>query len=195
MPDTPSITLVKRFDYRGTDEEWSNTYHFTNPNPDDEAAWRELGLAIYETERAILRTDVVLVQLYGYDAGNNISVAQIDLRVGDDSLLPGTLAASGSYPTSGDQAVRARARCGTDSRGHKTYCSKYWHGSYKASTGTGDTASTGAVAAMTAHLAALLDGSLPGGAKWCGPQEQNLTVPHVDPYVTTRTLKRRGKRP
>lgn len=195
MPDTPSITLVKSMDYRGHDEEWSNTYHFEGDTPANEGEWRTLGLAIYSTEKVILRSDVKLVQLYGYEAGNETSVAQIDLRVGADANIPGTLNTSGVYPTSGDQAVTMRARIGVSSTGKKVYIRKYYHGSAKNSTGTGDPVAPSAVTAMNAHLTALLAGGLPGGAVWCGPQGQEAIDPLVHPWVTTRTLKRRGKRP
>lgn len=194
MPDTPSITLVKQFDYRGATEEWSNTYHFNGDTPGNEAEWKALGLAIYATEKAILRSDVKLCQLYGYEAGNNTSVAQIDLRIGTDALIPGTLSMSGIYPLSGDQAVSARARIGVSSTGKKVYVCKYWHGSGKASTATADGVASAAASAMETHVAAMLDGSLPGDAVWSGPQGQEAIDPFVRPYVTTRTLKRRGKR-
>src|SRR6266576_2358533 len=37
----PSLTIVKRFNYRGdVDEEFSNTYHFSGTTPADAAAWK-----------------------------------------------------------------------------------------------------------------------------------------------------------
>lgn len=195
MPDTPSVTLVKRMPYRGVPEEWSNTYHFTGSTPADEAEWRALVIAIHNTERAIYAAKVVLVQAYGYAAGNETSVAQMDYRTGANALRPGTNPGSNDWAVPGDAAVMMRAKIGTSSSGKKVYVRKYFHGSFAVSDGNADTAPNGVIAAMNAHGAAMLAGGLPGGAKWSGPQGQEATLPLASPYVTTRTLKRRGKRP
>lgn len=195
MPDTPSITLVKRMTYRTLPEEWSNTYHFSGTTPGTAAEWKTLGLAIHATEKTIYGSDVKLVEIYGYEAGNNISVAQIDMRTGAGALPPGTLSFSGVNALAGNDVVTCRALIGTGSTGKKVYIRKYFHGSAANSTSPPDGVAPAALTAMTAHLTALLGGGLPGGATWCGPQAQAATVPVAMPWVTTRTLKRRGKRP
>lgn len=196
MPDTPSITLVKRMNYRGAPEEWSNTYHFTGTTPTNDAGWQALGDAIYELERTVLRSDVVLVQIYGYEAGNEVSVAQIDRRTGTNALPAGTANVSGGFRLAGDQAIRLRARRdGNSSKGKKVYGQKYYHGSWANSSTTADEVPSSIITAMQNLGNHLLDGSLPGGCKWCAPQGQTYALPTPGPYVTTRTLKRRGKRP
>jgi hypothetical protein len=195
MPDTASITLVKSFTYRGLAEEWSNTYHFSGTTPADAAAWKALALAIFATERAIYLPDSSLVQSYGYEPGNEHSVAQIDHRPDTAGPRAGSLAInSGMARLPGDAAVWLRARVGTSTSGKKVYVRKYFH-SATCVNGAPDTTATEVRTAMQAHGVAALAGGWPGGAKWTGPQGAVPVEPTTSQYVTTRTLKRRGRRP
>lgn len=195
MPDTPSITLVKRMTYRGADEEFSNTYHFAGSTPATDAAWRTLADAIWDSERTIMHEGVVLVQVYGYVAGNESSVAQLDYRTGAGALPPGTLPRpDGTAKMAGDQAATGRAKVGLSVKGKKIYIRKYWHGGLIATSNT-DNIAPGMLTAIDAHLSLMLAGGLPGDAEWCAPQGAAGIEPFTSPFVTTRTLKRRGKRP
>lgn len=195
MPDTPSITLVKRMTYRGAPEEWSNTYHFNGTTPSDDADWKALALAIHSTEKTLYISDVKLVTAYGYEAGTDNSVAQIDFTSGTPLLPAGTYVIGGTaYKWSGDQACWIRAKIGVSSTGKKVYIRKYFHGG-SSEPGSPDELDTDLTPLYTAHAVAALGGGWPGGATWCGPQGQAGSVPVVSRYVTTRTLKRRGKRP
>lgn len=195
MPDTPSITLVKRFMYRDAPEEWSNTYHFTGTTPSDEAAWKTLALAIHATEKGCYKPTSVLVRAYGYEAGTEHSVAQIDFSVGTPLLPPGGFTGgTGSPEWAGDQAGWIRAKIGVSSKGKSVYVRKYFHDGKSLPTDS-DEINTVLTTAYLDHANAMLSGSLPGGAKWSGPQGQTATLPKVARYVTTRTLKRRGRRP
>jgi hypothetical protein len=51
------------------------------------------------------------------------------------------------------------------------------------------------ITAANTFGAKMIDGTLPGGAKYCGPQGAVLSAPEASQWLTTRTLKRRGKRP
>lgn len=195
MADTASITLVKRMTYRDAQEEWSNTYHFTGTTPADDAAWRALALAIHSTEKTLYVADVVLVTAYGYAPGDEHSVAQIDFTTGSGALPPGTYLPGGTaYKWSGDQAGWIRAKIGVSSTGKKVYIRKYFHGG-SSEPADPDELADGLKTRYTAHAAACLGGGWPGGATWSGPQGQTGTVPTISRYTTTRTLKRRGKRP
>lgn len=195
MPDTPSLTLVKRFPYRGLPEEWSNTYHFTGATPASDAAWKTLMLAIHAEERKCYTAASELVTGYGYVAGNDQSVAQIDFTTGTPLKPPGVLAPSSAVREfSGDQAGWIRAKIGLSSTGKKVYIRKYFHGG-QTTFGAGDNIAPTCLAAYDAFAAKLLDGTISGDFRWCGPQAQVASVPFSSIFVTTRTLKRRGKRP
>lgn len=193
MPDTPSITLVKEFQYRDKPEKWSNTYHFSGTTPSSVAEWQTLGEAIWSAEKTMFKSAVKLVGLYGYEAGNELSVAQIDYSVPPLAPIPGTSSVSAS-PAPGDVAFWVRWRTpDRNSRGKWIYLRKYFHGVL---TEPGlDTVAAPVRTAAAAYAAKMIDGTLPGGAKICGPQGAVASAPLVSTYATTRTLKRRGKRP
>lgn len=195
MPDMDSITLIKRFTYRGDNqEEFSNKYHFSGDRPATESEWEELAEAIWVTEKEIFRANVFLVTAYGYEAGNEHSVAQIDFTAGGGNGLPGDLNVnSESVPMAGDQCGYLRAFAGR-LNGGKTYCKKYYHGGYIDASAL-DQITEPMQAAMDAHGVAMLAGGLPGGATWCQEQGRELSLPLADQWVRIRQLKRRGKRP
>ena len=106
MPDTPSVVLVKEFTYRQKREEFSNRYHFSGATPADAAAWAVLMDQLIELERPTVTADVKFVRGYGYQAGIEHSVAQVDFsvpgpaKVGtltgplSSALLPGALSST-----------------------------------------------------------------------------------------------------
>lgn len=195
MPDTPSITIQKRFTYRGFPEEFSNTYHFSGTTPVDRAAWKALADAIIAEERKTVASNVTFVGAYGYEAGNENSVAQIDYDVAPDApAIAGNASLSG-MGLPGDVAATIRWYTGaSSSRGKKIYCRKYMHGLVQHASDI-DKVNAAQLALFNTFAAKLIDGTLPGSFKYCGPQGAVLSAPTTNQWLTTRTLKRRGKRP
>lgn len=191
MPDTPSITIVKKFTYRGLAEEWSNKYHFSGPVPADTAAWKTLADAIIAAERPCVSSVTTFVRAYGYAAGNDFSVAQIDYTLAPAVVLAGSYSTGGQVPSPGDVAAWVRWYTGASANGKKIYCRKYFHDVY---TSAADQLATAQKTAMVTYAGKMIDGTLPNGVKYCGPQGAVLSNPAVGSFVTTRTLKRRGKR-
>lgn len=195
MPDKPSITTIKTFRYRDTDEEFSNTYHFSGTEPSSAGAWKTLADALVEAEAAIYSNLVKLVRVYGYQAGTEHSVYQYDLTVAPAAPVVGYLTGMAGSRSPGDAAATTRWWTGElNSRGKKIYCRKYWHSVYL-KTADSDELDDTQRSAMDAFGAKLIDGTLPGSFKYCGPQGATLGPPQTSVYVTTRTLKRRGRRP
>lgn len=195
MPDTPSITIVKKFTYRGQPEEFSNTYHFSGTVPTTEASWKTLADAIIAAEKLTVTSLVTFVRAYGYEAGNEHSVAQIDYAVPPNTVVAGSYTAPASGAAPGDTVATVRWYTGElNSRGKKIYCRKYFHNVYVGAP-TPDTLITAQSTLFATFGAKMIDGTLPGSVKYCGPQGAVLQAPEVSPWVTTRTLKRRGKRP
>jgi hypothetical protein len=195
MPDTPSITIIKRFTYRSQPEEFSNTYHFSGTTPANRAAWKALADAIIAAEKLTVTSDVKFTRAYGYEAGNELSVAQIDYAVAPDAPeVAGTMPV-GAVSQAGDVAATIRWWTGDYStRGKKIYCRKYMHGVFSKLAPV-DELDGSQRTAMTTFANKLIDGTLPGSFKYCGPQGAVLQAPTVSQWLTTRTLKRRGKRP
>lgn len=191
MPDTPSIVINKIFTYRGQPEEWSNRYHFVGSTPSSLAGWKDLALAIWAQERTFLNTTTKFNGFLGYVAGDetaNAIMGPDDLTTAEKSA--GVLSGS-NVP--GDTAAWVRWATGTrNSKGRPIYLRKYFHG--VGTTGTDAIVGTAATA-MAAYGTKMADGTLPGGFKIAAPQGAIGTTVKVPTYVTTRTLKRRGKDP
>lgn len=194
MPDTPSITIIKTIPYRGKAEEWSNTYHFTGTTPSTDAGWKTLADAIIAVEKACYPPSVLVVRVYGYEAGNQHAVGIIDYTAPPLTPVAGTLPTTNSFPIqAGDAAGWLRGK--TTERGTNgkwKYTRKYFHGVAADSTGAMNPAQTTAYLALGAKLE---DGTLPGSFKWSTPQGLLAGPLKVSDFATTRTLKRRGKRP
>lgn len=196
MPDTPSVTSIKRFLYRGVLEEWSNTYHFSGTTPADGVAWKALTDAIAAQEKLAMMNTHSIVRFYGYEAGNDNSVYQRDMTVAPDAVVVGTFASAGENMAPGDSAATWRwSTPNFTSRGKRIYGRKYWHGVSSDALTTPDVLRSTMRTLMGTLAAKLIDGTLPGSFKACGPQGAVFSTPFVSPWITTRTLKRRGKRP
>lgn len=195
MPDQPSITIIKDMPYRGNTEEFSNTYHFSGTTPASTAAWKTLADALIAAEKPTVPSYVRFVRAYGYEAGNINSVAQIDYKTLPLTPEVGTFAVGTSIGVPGDVAATIRwLTPGVTSRGKKIYLRKYMHGVREAG-GNYDALDSSERTAFGTFAAKLIDGTLPGSFKYCGPQGAVASDPLVAAYLTVRTLKRRGKRP
>lgn len=193
MPDTPSITIVKTMPYRGLPEEWANTYHFLGTTPANDAAWKALADAIWAQEKVFIDSTVKISKAFGYEAGNESSVFQVNYADPPNVQTAGS-GSSNSAP-SGDVAAWVRWSTGTrNSKGRPIYLRKYFHG-VPATGGVGDSITATARAGMATYAGKMTDGSLPGGFKVCGPQGAAGVTAKVPTFLTTRTLKRRGKDP
>lgn len=194
MPNTDSITIIKRFTFRGKDEEWSNSYHLEGTTPTNEAGWKTLADAVIASEKTVYSADHRVVRAYGYVAGNEHAVAVVDYSAAPLTPVPGTLPVTNGFnDQAGDVAMWLRARTpDRNSRGKWIYLRKYFHG---VRADGGGVVMPSQRAAALAHGNLMKGGTLPGSMKWCGPQGADALVCDTSLYATTRTLKRRGKRP
>jgi len=193
MAAVTGLTLVKRFTYRGdTLEEFSNTYHFKSAPPGDDASWTVLLNDVALQERKVMPPDVFHVRAYGYDSDdeNAHHVFQFDWTV-PGPPPPGT-GSAWTPKFAGDQASCVWWK--TDklsSRGKPIYLRKYWHHGGMGP-GGGDTLDTSYQGILDTYATAM--NGIHGGLR-ARRQDCNVVAHGVLPYPTTRTLKRRGKRP
>ena len=201
MATQVGLTVVKRFNYRGdANEEFSNTYHLTGSVPADAAAWRTLFDALVTQEKTVYSSAVHVIRGYGYDsdADDAHAVWSVDLTVSPNTPVAGTLSVAGGLgPAPGDAAVWVRWKTSRlNSKGKAIYLRKYFHDAQQIGTPTPDTVLASQVTALNAFGTKLFDGSF--------TEARTITARgHVDTilargsssYITTRTLKRRGKRP
>jgi hypothetical protein len=188
------LTIVKKFTYRGADEEFSNTYHFTGANPADTAAWDALSTSIRTQERTVYTPAVKIQRVYGYNSGADSAVYVQHWEL-DTTNTPGTLAAGTSIPAPGDAAVWLRQPLAIlNSKGKRIFLRKYFHDARLNAAG-GDTVFAAQKTALVAFGAFLRGSTIPDTRRVC---DKNGNVPTGDAasdFITTRTLKRRGKRP
>lgn len=193
------ITLVQQMLYRGdTNEEWSNTYHFRNAPPVDDAGWLTVMNSLAGHVKTIIPTTGSIVRAYAYnDDGDKPTTVYVHDWLSLGTPIAGTYASTGSdFPLAGDQAVFSWWRINKrNSRGKWIYLRKYWHDGFCDFTNP-DLPGAGYKAAVEALTLELDEG---GGAFQGGirarKHSEAIFGHGVGEFVTTRTLKRRGKRP
>lgn len=203
------VTVIKRFTYRGNaSEEYSNTYWLTGSAPSNTTDWQALADAIVASEKQCYPSTVTVVRYYGYndDTGHKPedtgavapAVYSRDL-VAAAATVPGTLSMSGNIAAPGDAAVWIRWKTSrvTSPGGKAIYIRKYFHPASLVSATGGDAIATAQRTALLAHGAKMWDGTLNAASQkitTCGKND-TIVGTNASTYVTTRTLKRRGKRP
>jgi hypothetical protein len=193
------ITMVKRFTYRGdTEEEWSNKYHFRSAPPSTSADWMTLFSALADIERTVYPATTHLVAAYGYntDDAKPQSVWSIDLD-SQGTPLPGLFVPAGTDdPLAGDQAYFAEWTIDKrSSKGKPIYLRKYLHGGQCDGVDPDIPGSHyRGVVDTYAHALGSTTGGFHGGLRSRTSDAPILWTGTSD-YITTRTLRRRGKRP
>lgn len=196
----PAIGLVvsKRFIYRGNpDEEWSNKYWLTGTPPTTSAAWQTLFDQLVSAEKQVYTAQSHVVGGIGYDddTPKAHAVWSVDYRE-SGTPIAGTLPVVVGNAFAGDQAGMLELRTERKStRGKWIYLRKFIH-SGAIDPSDPDKIDTGQLAAMQIFAGQLMNGVGSGGhVLRSQKQVETLAEYRVSPYVTTRTLKRRGKRP
>lgn len=197
MAAVTSIILVKQFTYRDDPtEQFSNRYYLRNAPPGDQASWKQLCDDLINIEKPVFPPSVHYVTAYGYndDAANAQSVFFHDYTQ-DASPPAGTYGGTGQS-CAGDQAALVFWKTDRkNARGKYIYYRKYFHAS-TVSVGDRD------MIDQTHHDAymTLVNALHPVvGAFWGGIRSRThadgIIASGVGEWITTRTLKRRGKRP
>ncbi len=199
MATLTGVTMIQRFSYRGDpNEEYSNTWHFRDAPPSTSADW----VALFEqlathVANAIPATHHI-IRAYGYDsdADDAVSVASYDWEQ-NEGAKPGVIAPpAGAHQMAGDQAAYITWQLDQrDARGHYICARKYFHGGWVSATDPDHLDPT-----YKAALQVLADAMAPGpGGNHGGIRTKKSSAPvnysQAAGVVTTRTLRRRGKRP
>lgn len=191
------FTIVYEFTYRGNPEEWSQQYHLHSATPSDAAAWDTLRGAVVDELRLCLTDVSEVVRFYGYENTDDDAVYVYDYEAHGGGLA-GEFDTTDLIIAPGDAAAWQRWKTDhNNSHGKPVYCRKYWHG-VPLEGETGDERDSVLASYRTALQTAADDlmggvGPLPTIGD---PQGNALPGPAAtSPFVTTRTLKRRGPRP
>ena len=193
------IVINKRFTYRGDPNEvFSNKYWLTGAPPGPSSEWRTLFDSLVAGETGCYVPQVKVIGGYGYadNADNAQSIWSVDLTaLGTE--VPGRLTAAQGIQYAGDQAGMLEWQTDRkNSRGKWIYLRKFFHGGITHYTNADEIAPE-ALTAYEAWGTVLRDGGGQAGGRKIRSQKQdeNVQTMHASKWVTTRTLKRRGKRP
>lgn len=193
MAATGKIILVKRFTYRGQNEEWSNTYHFTT-TPTTSGGWDTAFASLAAKEKLLYPSTSHIVRAYGYEVGADVASYVKDYTAASAEIA-GTYANTDGEHQSGDVAATVRWFTGVfNSRGRKVYLRKYFHDVFADISNHDNVAPNLKTAIQTFASAILGSAAITGMGSYCGPDGDVPTTGLANSYLTTRTLKRRGKR-
>jgi hypothetical protein len=195
LANITGMTIVHTFPYRAeSDEDFTNTYWLSVAVPATTAQWDTIRDNLLASTRPLFPSTVKFLRVIGYDSSEPgaTSVYSYDWPAG--SLPVGAYSpAVGEQHMAGDQAACIEWQCDLKSvKGKPVFLRKYMHSGY-VEAGTPDNLGLTYLAALQQHARDCLPGGAIGGLR--SPHAQRFAVSeHVIPYVTTRTLKRRGKR-
>lgn len=190
----PAITTIKRFNYRGDpNEEFSNTYHMTTAPTDD--TFQDLVADVVNAEAKVLLTEVTIIRAYGYDDSDHPAKWSWDFTVNPTDLVPGLFPPTGATVGPGDTAYWIRWDTGRkNKRGKAIYLRKYFHPALLEPS-LPDTIHPNLKTALL-DFGNNMTAPLPNGFQLAGPDGIAPPGPvEASEFYTTRTLKRRGKRP
>ena len=191
----PGVVTIKSFSYRGNEEEWTNRYHFTGDAPSSDSDWRDLVDGLVALEAGPLTDNNHIVRAYCYENTDDHSVYTYDLTH-YDGYVPGALDHTDAAMYPGDVAMWCRWSTGrTTSKGKPIYLRKYFHGVLANAYPNEDTLYAAQATALEAFALAVLSANdaWPGLADTDGGSLPGQYL--AGTFNTTRTLKRRGKRP
>jgi hypothetical protein len=197
MASQVGITLIKKFNYRGVStEEYSNQYWLTGSVPSTGTDWQTLIDDLIAEEKTVYASQVKVVQAYAYDsdADGASAVYSYDTH---SSPIDGTLSVGSATSCPGDCAVWVRWKTDRlNSKGKPIYLRKYFHVAWYQTASGADVVATNQRTALEAFATTLSDGSFTAG-RTITARGHSDTIDSIasSAYVTTRTLKRRGKRP
>jgi len=185
-----SIRIEKHFTYRGANESWANTYHFSGGTPADLSAWTALVTALKNAEAPMLTTNTHYDRAVCYANDSDPAVHIIAL-----SGTGGRTAAGQNFAT-GDSAFWVRwGSDKRDSRGHPIYARCYYHDVLYGNAFGGDAWYSAQATDAATFGAALLSGLSDGGSNTyvrCLPDGTVCNSHAQSTYIGRRKLKRRG---
>lgn len=194
--DTAFITLEKSFTYRGGREHWANTYHLDQV-PGSAGVWDTLAAQIWNLEKLFLTADVQFERLYGHTPGTPpILVHEADQAPAGEGGPAGAFVPTvAQHPTPGDAAMWVR--WGTTQKsvlGKPIYLRNYYHAACWET--NVDQLAGGQIAELQNLGNAFVAGLSVSGVTFrrAGPRGAVAQNSSVGPFITTRTLKSRGKR-
>ncbi len=193
------LTIVKRFTYRDdATEEWSSVYWLQGTAPQTYNDWQTLALNVMASEAPLYLSYNELSRALGYDVNDKHAHAVYTEEWAPGAGPKGNLApVAGAPGFAGDQAALVRWKTSRkNTRGKWIYLRKYIHGGLMSGTDI-DKIHPSMLTALDDYALAWEQGINPTGRKLTSRFQatETLASATASPWITTRTLKRRGKRP
>ena len=183
MATVPSLRVVKTFQFKGGNREWSNRYHFTGGVPADATHWTTLSDNVVNAEKAILGGHHQITATWGYLAGSDVPVFN------KTYTTTGTHVKGGQYAPGEVCAIERWSTNSRSTKNHPIYLFSYYH-SPDIFTGTNqeDSLYSTLATAMDTYAAAWVTGFSDGAitAKRSSPRGATATGAHTGEYVTHR---------
>lgn len=194
--DTAFLTVEKSFTYRGAREHWQNAYHFDQV-PADSTAWQALANMVVGLEIPMFPANVQFEKTYGHNPGTPpILVYENDIAPPGEGGAAGTFTPIATeHQVPGDDAVFIRyGTTQKSTRGKPIYLWNYYHAVFYDA--TVDTFSARQKTAFDALGTAMVNGINVNGVTFrrAGPRGAVAQNHTTSPYITTRTLRARGRR-
>lgn len=200
MSTRVGLTVIKAMEYRGdADEEWSNHYWFTGSPPVDAPSWKTFADAFIAVEHTCYADTSRVVRAYGYadNADKTFAVWSHDYDAAGSP--PVGILQPDSIPGqrfSGDQAGfifwRTTRR---NTRGKWVYLRKYMHDGWLSDADADAVGGTTEQAWRTFADAISTAPGIQGRVLTGRVIDEVFQAQDASHWITTRTLKRRGKRP
>lgn len=194
MSEAPGFIVTNSFTYRGSTEEWSQKYHHDGTAPSTPAAWRSFCNNFIDAYRLVLGTQVEVLRFQCYEDLSAPTTYTYNLADFSGPFAGEYALSSGEDWASGDTAYLERWNTGRMStKGKPVYLFKYFHPA-AIHEATPDQLAPTLKTAMDTFGAAVMAG-ISGSLKIADKNGNPVTGYYTEPYATTRTLKRRGRRP
>jgi hypothetical protein len=183
---TPSVKVVKTFQYRGVTRQFSNRYHFNGGTPADTTHWNTLFDAIVLKEKAIYDSTVTIVSCIGYAAGSDVPVAT------KAYTTAGTYTPTGQIGPGDSASLIRYTTTARTSKNHPIYLYNYYHRPDCQTTPNQDLLYSNYKTALQTYAGFWISGFSDGTitAVRAGPNGATATGYIAEQYVTHRDLPR-----